>query len=52
MLDRSAMLNDTSTLMGAHVLQGRSASVVVDELEALFARHYAKYREEKDNKDA
>lgn len=48
MLDRSAMLNDTSSLMGAHVLQGRPASEVIDELEALFARHYVKYREEKE----
>lgn len=46
MLDRSAMLNDTSTLMGAHVLQGRPADAVIDELEALFARHYAEYRAE------
>jgi len=45
MLDRSAMLNDTSTLMSAHVLQGRPASEVIDELEALFARYYAAYRE-------
>ena len=51
MLDRSAMLNDTSTLMGAHVLRGRPASTVIDELETLFASNYAKYREEKDNKN-
>jgi len=50
MLDRSAMLNDTSSLMGAHVLKGRPAREVVDELEALFARHYAKYREETETK--
>ena len=48
MLDRSAMLNDTSSLMGAHVLQGRPASEVIDELEALFARHYVKYREKQE----
>ena len=48
MLDRSIMLNDTSSLMGAHVLQGRPASEVIDELEALFARHYVKYREEQE----
>jgi len=46
MLDRSAMLNDTSALMGTHVLQGRTADEVIDELEALFARHYAEYRAE------
>lgn len=46
MLDRSAMLNDTSALIGAHVLQGRPAGEVIDELETLFARHYAEYRAE------
>lgn len=51
MLDRSAMLNDTSSLMGAHVLQGRPAGVVIDELEALFSRCYEKYREENEKKD-
>ncbi len=51
MLDRARMLNDTSSLMGAHVLQGRPAGEVIDELEALFARYYAEYREEKAPKD-
>jgi len=50
MLDRSAMLNDTSTLMGAHVLRGHPSSAVIDELEALFARCYEKYVEEYDKK--
>jgi hypothetical protein len=50
MLDRSAMLNDTSSLMGAHVLQGRPASAVIDELEALFSRYYEEYREQRENK--
>lgn len=46
MLDRSAMLNDTSSLMAGHIIRGRPAAEVIDELEALFARQYAKYREE------
>lgn len=45
MLDRSRMLNETSALMGAHVINGRPAEEVIDELEGLFARHYAVYRE-------
>jgi hypothetical protein len=49
MLDRSAMLNDTSTLMAAHVLNGRPAREVIDELEALFARYYADYRTRADS---
>ena len=44
MLERGALLNETSALMSAHVLQGRTAVVVIDELEALFARHYQDYR--------
>jgi hypothetical protein len=51
MLDRGAMLNDTSSLMGAHVLQGRPASEVIDDLEALFVRQYARYREEQEPQD-
>jgi len=47
MLDRSVMLNETSTLMAAHVLNGRPAKEVIDELETLFTRYYAKYRDEK-----
>lgn len=44
MLDRGPMLNETSMLMSAHVLQGRSAREVIDDLEALFARRYLDYR--------
>ncbi|MTW21231.1 hypothetical protein [Allochromatium palmeri] len=44
MLERDALLHETSDLMSAHVLQGRAASDVIDELEALFARHYQDYR--------
>lgn len=51
MLDRSSMLNDTSSLMGAHVLQGMPSDAVIDELEALFARYYQNYREENEKKD-
>lgn len=40
MLDGSEMLTETSALMGAHVLQGRPAEAVIDELEALFAARY------------
>lgn len=40
MLDRSTMLNDTSSLMAQHILQGRAAAEIIDELEEVF---YAKY---------
>lgn len=44
MLDHGQLLNETTTLMSAHVLQGRAAVEVIDELEALFDRHYQTYR--------
>jgi hypothetical protein len=40
MLDREALLHETSALMTAHVMQGRPAADVIDELEAVFRRHY------------
>lgn len=40
MLDRGKMLNETSVLMSQHVIQGRDAVEVIDELEVLFRRHY------------
>jgi hypothetical protein len=43
MLDRSLLLTDTSSLMTAHVMKGREASDVIDELEELFARQYREH---------
>lgn len=43
MLDRQDMLNETASLMGAHVMQGRPAADVVDELEKVFRTHYERY---------
>ncbi len=48
MLERSDLLHEASSLMSAHVLQGRQAAEVIDELEALFARHYGAYRDARD----
>lgn len=44
MLDRSRMLEDTSNLMTGHLLQGRDAMEVIDELEQLFQRHFDNYQ--------
>jgi len=41
MLDRSELLTETSSLMSAHIMKGREASAVIDDLEALFAANYA-----------
>jgi hypothetical protein len=43
MLERERLLDETSSLMMAHIMQGREAKLVIDELEALFARHYQNY---------
>lgn len=44
MLDRGKMLHETSALMTQHVVQGRDATAVIDDLEALFRQHYARQR--------
>jgi hypothetical protein len=40
MLNRAKMLNETSALMSRHVLEGRDAKEVIDELERLFQDRY------------
>ena len=40
MLDKSKLLNETSALMAQHVVQGRAAHEVIDELEVVFEMHY------------
>lgn len=46
MLDKSKMLNQTSSLVAQHVMQGRKAVEVIDELEIVFETHYRKLVEE------
>ena len=41
MLDSATLLTETSTLMTGHIMHGRAAAEVIDELEALFADRYA-----------
>lgn len=40
MLDRAKILHETSGLMTQHLVHGKSAPDVIDELEAMFLRHY------------
>ena len=40
MLDKGKVFNDTSSLMSQHIIQGREAVEVIDELEALFQQEY------------
>jgi hypothetical protein len=43
MLERDKMLDETSTLMMAHVIHGRPAHAVIDDLERLFEQYYQRY---------
>jgi len=40
MLDRAKLIHETAALMSQHLVQGRTAVDVINELEALFLRHY------------
>ena len=40
MLDKAEMLNEASALVAQHVLHGRPAAEVIDELERLFRTRY------------
>ena len=44
MLDQTDLFTDASALMAAHVLHGRSAESVIEEMEAVFQRAYSRYR--------
>jgi len=45
MLDRRKLLVETSRCVESHVMQGRAATAVIEELEIVFARHYEAYRD-------
>ncbi len=45
MLDKAIMLNETSSLMAQHVMQGRDKNEVIEELEILFKTQYTKLQE-------
>lgn len=45
MIDHSKMLHEASGLMAQHLMQGRPAPEVIDDLTQIFKRHYDKYAE-------
>lgn len=45
MLDKKTMLGVTSDLVTQHILHGREAAAVIDELESLFEQQYRQFRE-------
>jgi hypothetical protein len=46
MLEKPELLNKTSALMTQHIMQGRDVTLVIDELELLFADTYQALLEE------
>ncbi len=42
MVDKENILHPISDLMTAHMLQGKQASIVIDELEIIFSNEYKK----------
>ena len=46
MLDRRKLMAEASQFMAQHALEGREAAAVIDELEAVFARHYQRQKAE------
>ena len=45
MLDKDELLHEAADLMSAHIMQGRPADQVIDELEMVFRRHYERGRQ-------
>lgn len=46
MLEKETLLQETSDLMSSHILKGRAATEVIDDLEALFSGRYDVYRKQ------
>ena len=43
MLKKDSMLNETAALMSEHIVQGRAAEEVIDELEVIFQARYEEF---------
>jgi len=48
MLAPDQLLHETSRFMSEHVMEGRGAQEVIDDLEALFENHYRRFLDESD----
>ncbi|MGB0847831.1 MAG: hypothetical protein ACPGSM_13955 [Thiolinea sp.] len=46
MINKDKLLHQTSDLMAEHVIKGRAASEVIDDLEVMFAEHYQQLKNE------
>jgi len=45
MIERKLVFHEASSLMTDHIMQGRDVIEVIDELEALFDKHYQEFLE-------
>ena len=52
MLDRRQLMAEASQCMAQHALGGREAAGVIDELEAVFARHYEQLKSKVESRKA
>lgn len=52
MIDPERLLNETSQLMSAHVIHGKAAELVINELEAVFQQHYLRLKAEFEQQQA
>jgi hypothetical protein len=51
MLNKDTMLHETSGLVAQHLLQGRAAAEVIDDLEVVFQRQYEMHSRPADSDD-
>ncbi len=49
MLHKDSMINETASLMTQHLIQGRAAVDVIDELEVLFQNRYKEFCKQRAN---
>ncbi|MCU7938344.1 MAG: Crp/Fnr family transcriptional regulator [gamma proteobacterium symbiont of Bathyaustriella thionipta] len=49
MIKKNIMLDETASLMSAHILQGRVAVDVIDELQVLFEKRYEEFCQQHEN---
>lgn len=49
MVEKDKMLHTTSQLMTEHVMQGRTAETVIDDLEAAFRKQYQALQDERES---
>jgi len=52
MLNKDTMLHDTSALVTQHLIQGRDAMVVIDELENIFRQGYESMQNDEPGQDS